>query len=192
MAKQGRVGSVRLERNRLVWDEQGHSRCLGTGEFDSLDVGLVFRSVGYRGIPIPGIPFDEGKGLIPNAAGRVLRSPGDETGAGEYVVGWIKRGPSGLIGANRPDSAETVRGMVEDLQGREARPFPEANRRVLERRLMERGIRPIRFRDWQFIDAEEQERGRKLGKVREKISDPEEVVSLLKKRQCAEGESPAP
>ncbi len=185
--KQGRVGSVRLERNRLVWDEQGHSRCLGTGEFESLEVGLVFRSVGYRGVPIAGIPFDERKGLIPNAAGRVLRSPGDETGAGEYVVGWIKRGPSGLIGANRPDSAETVRGMMEDLQGREARPFPEGNRQVLEGRLMERGIRPIRFRDWQLIDVEEQERGRKQGKVREKISDPAEVVSLLKKRQRAEG-----
>lgn len=187
MAKQGRVGSVRLERNRLVWDEQGRSRCLGTGEFESLEVGLVFRSVGYRGVPIPGVPFDEGKGVIPNAGGRVLRSPGDESGSSEYVAGWIKRGPSGLIGANRRDSAETVRGMMEDLQGREAGPVPEGRHQALERRLAERGIRPIRFRDWRLIDAEERERGQSRGKVREKITDPEEVTALLKKRRCGEG-----
>lgn len=187
LGKQGRVGSVRMERNRLVWDEQGQSRCVGTGEFESTDVGLVFRSVGYRGIPIPDVPFDERKGLIPNAAGRVLRPPGVETGTSEYVVGWIKRGPSGLIGANRRDSAETVRGMMEDLQGRVAGPVPEGRHEVLERLLTERGIRPIRFRDWRLIDAEEQERGRKLGKVREKITDPEEVVSLLKTIRRREG-----
>ncbi len=186
-ARQGRVGSVRMERNRLTWDEQGQSRCLGAGVFESLEVGLVFRSVGYRGIPIAGVPFDERRGLIPNAAGRVLRPPGDEAGTSEYAVGWIKRGPSGLIGANRRDSAETVSGMMEDLQGRAARPLPEGFHGVLERRLMERGIRPVHFRDWRLIDAEEQERGRKRGKAREKITDPEEVVSLLKERQRREG-----
>lgn len=186
LAKQGRVGSVRLERNRLVWDEQGHSRCVGTGVFETLEVGLVFRSVGYRGVPIPDVPFDERKGVIPNAAGRVLRPPGGEIGTGEYVAGWIKRGPSGLIGDNRPDSAETVRGMMEDLRGRKARSVPEGNPEVLERLLMERGIRPIHFRDWQLIDEEERERGRRRGKVREKIVDPEEVVSLLKKRRRRE------
>ena len=180
LEKRGRVASVRMERNRLVWDEQGQSRCVGTGVFESIGVGLVFRSVGYRGIPIPGVPFDERKGLIPNAAGRVLRPPGDENGTSEYVVGWIKRGPSGLIGANKRDSAETVRGMMEDLQGREARSLPEGNHEVLEGLLMERESRPINFQDWQLIDAEEQERGRKRGKVREKITDPDEVVSLLR------------
>ena len=191
LAKRGRVGSVRMERNRLVWDEQGHSRCVGTGVFESLEVGLVFRSVGYRGVPIPDLPFDERKGLIPNAAGRVLRPAGDENGTSEYVVGWIKRGPSGLIGANRRDSAETVRGMMEDLQGREAGSLPEGNHEVLERLLMERESRPTNFQDWQLIDAEEQERGRKRGKVREKITDPEEVVSLLREGQRRkEGELP--
>ncbi len=187
LGKQGRVGSVRMERNRLVWDEQGRSRCVGTGVFESIDVGLVFRSVGYRGIPIPGVPFDERKGLIPNAAGRVLRPPGQEAATSEYVVGWIKRGPSGLIGANRRDSAETVRGMMEDLQGRAARTLPEGNHEVPERLLMERGVRPIRFRDWRLIDEEERERGRSRGKVRDKITDPEEVAEVLKKRRCGEG-----
>ena len=79
-ARQGRVGSVRMERNRLTWDEQGQSRCLGSGVFESLEVGLVFRSVGYRGIPIAGVPFDERRGLIPNAAGRVLRPPAMKPG----------------------------------------------------------------------------------------------------------------
>lgn len=186
LGKQGRVGSVRMERNRLVWDEQGQSRCVGTGVIENIDVGLVFRSVGYRGIPIPDVPFDERKGLIPNAAGRVLRPPGDDTGTSEYVVGWIKRGPSGLIGANKRDSVETVRGMMEDIRGRAARSLPEGNHEVLERQLMERGIRPTHFRDWQLIDAEEQDRGRARGKVREKITDPEEVASLLRKSRCRE------
>jgi ferredoxin--NADP+ reductase len=159
---------------------------VGTGVFESLDVGLVFRSVGYRGIRIPDVPFDERKGLIPNAGGRVLRPPGDEAETSEYVVGWIKRGPSGLIGANKRDSAETVRGMMEDLQDREAPSLPEGNREFLERLLMERGIRPILFRDWQLIDAEEQERGRKRGKVREKITDREEVVSFLQQTRRSE------
>ena len=187
LEKRGQVGSVRLERNRLVWDEQGQSRCVGAGEFESIEVGLVFRSVGYRGIPIPGVPFDERKGLIPNAAGRVLRPRGEGAGTAEYVVGWIKRGPSGLIGANKRDSAETVRGMMEDLQGREARSLPVGNQEVPERLLDERGIRPVHFRDWQVIDAEEQQRGRKRGTVREKVTDPEEVVSLLKERRRREG-----
>ncbi len=192
LEKRGRVASVRMERNRLVWDEQGQSRCVGTGVFESIGVGLVFRSVGYRGIPIPGVPFDERKGLIPNAAGRVLRPPGDENGTSEYVVGWIKRGPSGLIGANKRDSAETVRGMMEDLQGREARSLPEGNHEVLEGLLMERESRPINFQDWQLIDAEEQERGRKRGKVREKITDPDEVVSLLRQgKPLKKGKLPA-
>ncbi|MDE2758240.1 MAG: FAD-dependent oxidoreductase [Acidobacteriota bacterium] len=190
-AKQDRVGSVRMERNRLVWDEQGHSRCVGTGVFESFEVGLVFRSVGYRGIPIPDVPFDERKGLIPNAAGRVLRPPGGEAGTTEYVVGWIKRGPSGLIGANKRDSAETVREMMKDIQGRAVRSLPEGNHGVPERLLRERGVRPVHFRDWQRIDAEEQERGRKRGKVREKITDPQEVVALLKTGQCRKaGKSP--
>ena len=157
---------------------------MGTGVFESIEAGLVFRSVGYRGIPIPDVPFDERKGLIPNAAGRVLRPQGCETGTTEYVVGWIKRGPSGLIGANKRDSAETVREMMKDIQGRAARTLPEGNPGVPERLLRERGVRPVHFRDWQRIDAEEQERGRKRGKVREKITDPQEVVALLKKGQC--------
>ena len=92
MAKQGRVGSIRLERNRVVRDEQGHSRCLGTGVFEQLEVGLVFRSVGYRGVPLPDVPFDERKGVIPNAAGRVLRPPGEETGTGRVRGGLDQAG----------------------------------------------------------------------------------------------------
>ena len=184
VAKEGRVGAIRLERNRLVWDEQGHSRCMGTGVFERLQVGLVFRSVGYRGVPLAGVPFDDWKGVIPSAEGRVLRPPGNEAERGEYVVGWIKRGPSGLIGTNKRDSADTVRRMMEDIRGWEAKPVPEMDHEALERLLLDRGIRPIRFRDWQLIDEEEQERGRRRGKVREKIADPEDVVSLLKKKRC--------
>ena len=189
LSTDGRVSAVRVERNRLVADEQGWIRSVGTGVSEIVPVDLVFRSVGYRGVPLPGIPFDERKGVIPSAQGRVLNRRGEANGTGEYVVGWIKRGPTGLIGTNKGDSAETVRCMMEDIRGREARPASEGSDEAVSRLLLDRGIRPIRFSDWNIIDREEQERGRRRGKLREKITDPAEVASLLdgRRRRAAVG-----
>ena len=183
LSTNGRVSAVRVERNRLVADEQGWIRSVGTGVSEIVPVDLVFRSVGYRGVPLPGIPFDERKGVIPSTHGRVLSRRGEANGTGEYVVGWIKRGPTGLIGTNKGDSAETVRCMMEDIRGREARPVSEGADEAVSRLLLDRGIRPIRFSDWNIIDREEQERGRRRGKLREKITDPAEVASLLDGRR---------
>ena len=182
MEASGRVSSLRVERNRLFNDEQGKIRSIGIGEFEVLPVDLVFRSVGYRGTPLPGLPFDKGRGVIPSFEGRVIRPEGENISTGEYVVGWIKRGPRGLIGSNKGDSAETVRKMMEDIQGKLALPFSEGEHETLERLLLDRGIRPIQFRDWHLIDEEEQERGKQKGKVREKITDPQELTSLLNEK----------
>ena len=189
LATDGRVSAVRVERNRLVADEQGWIRSVGTGVSEVVPVDLVFRSVGYRGVPLPGIPFDERKGVVPSAQGRVLSRRGETNGTGEYVVGWIKRGPTGLIGTNKGDSAETVRSMMEDIRGREAGPISADADRSVSRLLLDRGIRPIRFSDWDIIDREEQERGRRRGKLREKITDPAEVATLLdvQRRRAAVG-----
>ena len=94
-------------------------------------------------------------------------------------MGWIKRGPTGLIGTNKGDSAQTVRSMMEDIRGREAQPISEPSDEAVSRLLLDRGIRPVHFSDWNIIDREEQERGRRRGKLREKITDPAEVTSLL-------------
>ena len=179
----GRVGAIRVERNRLVVDEQGNTRPVGTGISDVVPVDLVLRSVGYRGVRLPGVPFDDRKGVIPSAAGRVLRGPGPANGTGEYVAGWIKRGPVGLIGANRKDSAETVGSMMEDIRGRKARPAPENADHAVRRFLLRRGVRPTSFLDWNAIDRAEQERGRRRGKPREKVVDPVDVSSLLDRRR---------
>src|SRR5205823_8892720 len=103
-----RVTGVRFERTCLVAD----GGVVGTGELLDIDAQLVLRSVGYRGLPIDGLPFDAASGTIPNDAGRVLRS--DAASPGEYVAGWIKRGPPGVIGPTRSDAAETIRSWVAD------------------------------------------------------------------------------
>ncbi|HEY3230694.1 MAG TPA: FAD-dependent oxidoreductase, partial [Roseiflexaceae bacterium] len=104
LGENGQVVAVRIERNRLVMDENGGLRAKGTGIFETIEAGMVLRSVGYRGVPLPGVPFDEASYTITNIAGRVVHSTSGDPIPGEYVVGWAKRGPSGVIGTNKPDA----------------------------------------------------------------------------------------
>lgn len=166
IGENGRVTAVRVERNRLEADDDGWQRSVGTGEFDVIECGLVLRSVGYRGVPVPGAPFDEGRGIIPNEGGRVRPR--------EYAVGWIKRGPSGIIGTNKPDAVETVNAMLEDASSLEAEvnPDPDAIVRFLE----DRQVRYVTLADWQRIDAEECARGEPDGRPRSKIVSVEEML----------------
>ena len=116
----GRVEAVEVVRNELVPDETGYIRAVPTDEREVIPCGLVLRSVGYRGTAMPGVPFDEGRATIRNDGGRVL----DDTGVpipGVYCTGWIKRGPSGVIGTNKKDATETVELLLEDLAGRHRR-----------------------------------------------------------------------
>ncbi len=108
----GTVGGLRLERTRLT--ESGEFE--GTGEFETIDVQMVLRSVGYQSVPLPGVPFDPKSHTVPNAAGRVLSETGEPL-PGEYVAGWLKRGPTGVIGTNKADAAETVQALLADLAG---------------------------------------------------------------------------
>ncbi len=170
----GHVQSIVLERNELV-GEPSAVKARGTGETEELTCGLVFRSVGYRGVPLPGIPFDEQRGVIPNENGRVLD---DETPiSGLYTVGWIKRGPSGIIGTNKPDSRATVTSLLQDLSDLEACPVPESGKILAL--LKERGVRVVSFEDWQKIDDAEVERGQATGKPREKFPTVEEMLAML-------------
>ena len=154
----GRVESVVLERNRL---EGGpfKTRAIGTGEFDELAGGLVFRSVGYRGVAVPGVPFDEKRGVIPNSAGRVMTGPSRVPGL--YVAGWIKRGPSGVIGTNKPDSHETVASLLADLPVLPACNTPD---RRSQGACSPRLAFARSLADWRRIDAAEIERGKPKGK----------------------------
>jgi ferredoxin--NADP+ reductase len=155
------VTGLRLERTRL--DETG--RVVGTGEFEELEVQMVLRSVGYQSVPLPGVPFDERSYTVPNAEGRVLGPDGSPL-PGEYVAGWLKRGPTGVIGTNKSDAAETVRSLFADLAAGEAeRAGPaETPAHALDEMLASRGVRLISYGDWLSIEKREAELAAELGR----------------------------
>ncbi|MGW4911746.1 FAD-dependent oxidoreductase [Streptomyces sp. NPDC004270] len=161
LADGGRVSAVRFERTEP--DEHGGVR--GTGRYETVDAQLVLRSVGYRGVPLAGLPFDPGTGTVPHAAGRVLHGPAGAPG--DYVAGWIKRGPTGVIGTNRPDAKETVTSLLADapvLLGRAVPEDPVAALRAL-------GIEPVAWSGWQAIERAEAALGARLGRSVVKLAD---------------------
>ncbi len=174
----GKVESIVIGRNELV-EEGGALRARDTGEREELDCGLVLRSVGYTGIPIDGVPFDEKRGLILNEGGRVLDSHDAGHKVGHYAAGWIKRGPSGVIGTNKKDALETVRHLLADVESQAllspANPEPGA----VEDLLRERGVRYVSFEDWQAIDQAEVGRGEPHGRPRVKFVRVEEMLDTL-------------
>jgi ferredoxin--NADP+ reductase len=183
------LGSERVEalvvvRNELYESEDGSLRPQPTDRRSTLPVGLVFRAIGYQGVPLPGIPFDARAGVIPNEAGRIIDPRTGEPVAGEYVVGWIKRGPRGIIGTNKPDSQETVRMLLDDLAQGRLHKAEVPSRGVLERLLAERRHDFVSYDDWQLIDLLEQERGRASGdRPRVKFSRVEEMLHALQERK---------
>ena len=172
----GRVSALRLERNRLVPDRAALA-ARGTGEHESLAVGLVVRAVGYRSLPLAELPFDARRAVVPNAGGRVVDPATGAALAGLYVAGWVKRGPTGLIGSNKPDGAETAAAMVDDLAMTATAPEPELS--AIDRRLAERGARVVDFPAWQRLDRLEIERGRAQGRPRVKLGTIAEMLAAL-------------
>ena len=173
---QGRVQKLILEKNQLI-GPAGNQQAQGTGKKEELPCGLVFRSVGYRGVVTPGVPFDDKRGIFPNKGGRVIE--GDKILKGLYAVGWIKRGPSGVIGTNKPDSAETVKVLFEDVPALTPCAAPDTN--AVKNFLSQKSIRFVDFNDWKKIDAAEIERGKPLGKPREKFIKIEEMLAAAGK-----------
>jgi ferredoxin--NADP+ reductase len=166
----GRVEEVELGRNRLEPDGRGGVKAVDTGERERVPAGLVFRAIGYRGVALPGCPFDQKKGTIPNAGGRVLGTDGTPIPR-LYVVGWAKRGPQGLIGTNRADSKDTVERMKEDRDALD--PAPRTRPAAVERAA-------VSWTSWERLDAVEVRRGQERSKLREKLVDVEEMLRFLK------------
>jgi ferredoxin--NADP+ reductase len=178
---QGKVESITITRNKLERDEQGVPRPKPTDETETIPVGLVFRSIGYKGIPLEGLPFDERRAVIPNEAGRVLAEDG-EPRPGEYAVGWIKRGPTGIIGTNKRDAQETVNAVLEDLEeGRLPEP-PAPDRGELEELLRERKPDLVTYAGWEAIDRAEREAGEPHGRPRVKYTTFEELLEAATTR----------
>jgi ferredoxin--NADP+ reductase len=180
----GKVERIVIGRNELQRDESGRMRAVDTGERETLDCGLVLRSIGYKGVPIEGIPFDERAGTISNEAGRV-HDDGTQV-PGLYAVGWIKRGPSGVIGTNKKDAQETVDQLFADL---EAGAIPDSelagDRGAIEALLAERKPDHVTFEGWQAIDAAEVEAGKPQGRPRVKFCRVDELVEASKAAKTA-------
>src|ERR1700731_706943 len=167
----GKVESIVLGRNELVTDENGRVAAKDTGDREELPVQLVVRSVGYRGVPTPGLPFDEKSATIPHSHGRV------EGRRNEYVVGWIKRGPSGVIGTNKKDSQDTVDTLIEDLTGTiELAAFPDDHSDRLSEWLASRQPKLVTDAHWKLIDEHERSAGESHGRPRVKLPN---VTKLL-------------
>jgi len=175
----GQVVKMKLVKNVLVASETGTLNAKATDQFEELPVGLVFRSVGYRGVPLPDVPFYERWGVILNEQGRVLDPEAKQPRVGEYTTGWIKRGPSGVIGTNKPDAVETVTCMLEDLtQAHVLHPVqPEA--RCVEDLMRQRQPHYFSYADWQRLDEMEVARGKAQGRPRVKFISVEEMLGAL-------------
>jgi ferredoxin/flavodoxin---NADP+ reductase len=177
----GKVEVVVVAKNELYRDDSGAIRPRDTGERETIECGMVLRSIGYKGVPVDGVPFDERKGVIPNNGGRVKDPESGEQAPGLYATGWIKRGPSGVIGTNKKDGQETVDNLFADLEaGRIPEAALAADREATEALLTERKPDHVTFEGWEAIDAAEVERGKPHGRPRVKFCRVEEMVEASK------------
>jgi ferredoxin--NADP+ reductase len=171
-----RVEGIEIVRNVLEADAGGNVRAVSTDEREVIPCGIVFRSVGYRGVSLPGVPFDERSGSIPNAAGRVLDERGEPI-PGLYAAGWIKRGPTGVIGTNKKDAVETVELLLEDAR---SGALPEPDATGIDELLAERGADVVTYAGWEAIDAAERASGEAQGRPRVKLCTWDELLAAAR------------
>jgi ferredoxin/flavodoxin---NADP+ reductase len=178
--ERGHLGSIELVRNELVAADGGALRARATDERETIEAGLAFRAIGYRGMPLPGVPFDERSAVIPNEQGRVVEAAGGAQLPGEYVVGWIKRGPSGVIGTNKKDAQETVDALIADLASHNGShhvppdPAPESAEELLRSRQPDL----VTYAGWEAIDRHERGLGEPAGRPRVKLTRIEEMLRV--------------
>ncbi|HEY3829971.1 MAG TPA: FAD-dependent oxidoreductase [Solirubrobacteraceae bacterium] len=172
----GHVASVALARNELVPDSTGQLRAQATGELETIPAGLVLRAIGYRGIAPPGVPFDASRAVIRNDRGRVLGEDGPLRG--EYTVGWIKRGPTGVIGTNKKDAQETVDAIFEDLAAGRLHEPPAPDPAELDETLRARQAELVTYAGWSEIDRHERELGESSGRPRVKLTRIEDMLRV--------------
>jgi ferredoxin--NADP+ reductase len=170
----GHVRAVRIENNEIVARDNGTLAARGTATFDELPAQLVFRSIGYTGRAVAGIPFDERRGLIRNEGGRVTDADGTLQ-PGEYVAGWIKRGPSGVIGTNKHDATETVHCLLQDAPALPRRQVRDPDGIV--DLLHQRGVRVVPWQGWEAIEALEIAAGRRRGAKQVKVAERELLLA---------------
>jgi ferredoxin--NADP+ reductase len=178
----GAARALVLERNRLEARPDGSVAARATGQLETLDVGLVLPAIGYAADRIPGVPFDERLRLIANADGRVCDPDTRRIVPNEYVVGWARSGPQGLIGSHKAGSAEVVARMIDDWRTGTVPPRDLPPRHAIDILLERRGVQVVGFGDWKRLDEVEVERGARRGAPRDKIADVQAMLDLLGQR----------
>lgn len=176
----GNVAGLVLEKNRLETRSDGTVSARGTGETEVLNVGMVLPAIGFAAKRIDGVPYDEKAKIIANEDGRVVDPASRAVVANEYVVGWARSGPQGLIGPHKGASAHVVEHMIADGAGLEARVLPE--REAIDLLLRQRGVQIVSFDDWKRLDDVEVERGERRGAPRDKVVDVEAMLAVLGQR----------
>jgi ferredoxin--NADP+ reductase len=173
------VERLRVVRNTLVRDDDGRLRARATDHDELIDCSLVFRAIGYLGVPIPGLPFDERRGVIRNQDGRVVGVPAT------YVAGWIKRGPSGVIGTNKRCASDTVASLLADLESGELGGGQTLDPGEIDRRLRERQPDLVDYLAWGRIDTAEKAAGERQGRPRVKFTRAAELLEASGVRAVA-------
>lgn len=174
LGENGRVVGLEVERNTLELGPKGVT-ARGTGQYEVIPTNLVFRAVGYRGRPLEGLPWDQKLGRLASEGGRLVDANGPRYG--EYIAGWAKRGPSGLIGTNKGDAVATVNVMFEDLAAGRVQLTSEPD--LAESLLKSRNVRTVNFADWSRLDLHEIDRGKPAGKPREKLTDTGAMLRVI-------------
>jgi ferredoxin/flavodoxin---NADP+ reductase len=180
----GRVELIVVGRNRLERDESGRLRAIDAGERETIECGLVLRSVGYRAVPLPEVPFDERYFILPNERGRVLGADGEPL-PGVYTVGWIKRGPTGILGTNKRDAQETVDCLAEDLASGALPQPPNPDRDWIDALLAKRKPDLVTVEGWRAIEALELRRGRDEERPRVKLASRHELLEAARAQAAA-------
>jgi ferredoxin--NADP+ reductase len=173
----GRVESIDVRRNEIILTDDGQLRARPLdSDVETIECGLVLRSVGYQAVPLPDVPFEERRFVLPNERGRVL-TPDGEPLRGVYAVGWIKRGPTGILGTNKRDAEETASCLAEDLRTGALLEPPNAGREQLDALLGRRKPDLVTVEGWRAIDAHELERGRSEERPRVKLASRDELLA---------------
>jgi ferredoxin--NADP+ reductase len=180
----GCVEKIRMVRNELVKRDDGSLRPQANGDFMEENAGLIFRSIGYHGNPLADVPFDHNSGTIPNECGQIIDEDQDKSlCTREYVAGWIKRGPTGVIGTNKQDAVETVHLMLETFLREKIEPCQQTDSSGIEALLKERNVDYVSFEDWKLLDEYETEAGQEQERPRVKVTSIENMLEIIRDKK---------
>ncbi|MDM8519167.1 FAD-dependent oxidoreductase [Anaerolineales bacterium HSG6] len=175
--EKGQIKAMRLVKNELYQTDDGTLRPRATEQFETVSVGLVFRSVGYRGLPVEGVPFNDSWGIISNDEGRVVDYETKAVVTGEYAAGWIKRGPSGIIGTNKPDAVATVKLMLADFAAGQTLTPAHPTAPEAEAFIKQQQPQYFTYEDWLKLDEAELAKGKEQGRPRVKFTNIEDMLT---------------